>query len=66
MVLNSYSEVVRSCWEEITDHFTGTELSASIVMPNHFHGIILINNPVAAQEANNFNRVNLVSSFFKV
>lgn len=51
MVLNSVGEIVESCLTEIPAHFPNTELSAYIIMPNHVHGIILINSPVAARHA---------------
>jgi putative transposase len=51
MILNSNGEIVQSCWTEITVHFTSTELSVYIIMPNHFHGIVIINDSVAARHA---------------
>jgi REP element-mobilizing transposase RayT len=35
----------------IKEHFTGTELSAFIIMPNHLHGIIIIKDNVGARHA---------------
>jgi putative transposase len=60
MLLNSSGGIVKSCWEEIPEHFTNAELSAYIIMPNHFHGIIVVDHPVEARHA-----VPVVESFRK-
>ena len=38
-----------NCWNEIPDHFPFAILDEFIVMPNHIHGIIIINKPVETQ-----------------
>jgi putative transposase len=43
MKLNDYGRVVEECWREIPKHFQNVELGAYVVMPNHVHGIIVIN-----------------------
>lgn len=43
MVLNSTGEIAQDCWLQIPDHFFGVELGEFIIMPNHIHGIIIIN-----------------------
>jgi len=42
LTLNDAGVEVRRCWLEIPDHFPSVELDAFIVMPNHVHGILLI------------------------
>lgn len=54
MVLNDFGKIADECWRAIPEHFPQVELGAHIIMPNHGHGIILINdddsrNPVGAQ-----------------
>ena len=44
MQLNEYGHIADECWCAIPDHFTNVELEAYVVMPNHVHGIIVINN----------------------
>ena len=46
MQLNSVGKIAEKCWREIQKHFTNVELDAFIVMPNHLHGIIVINPTV--------------------
>ncbi len=42
MQLNDAGRMVRSQWECLPQRFPSVELDESIVMPNHFHGIIVI------------------------
>jgi REP element-mobilizing transposase RayT len=44
MHLNPYGDIVQSTWYDLTNHITGISLDAFIVMPNHIHGIIRIND----------------------
>jgi putative transposase len=45
MVLNNFGGVVNNCWNEIPKHFSCVELNYYRLMPNHFHGILIINPP---------------------
>jgi REP element-mobilizing transposase RayT len=38
-------EIANQYWAEIPDHFPFVELDEYVVMPNHTHGILLINKP---------------------
>ncbi len=42
MLLNSCGEMVASMWAEIPRRFNQAHLDAYIVMPNHIHGIIVL------------------------
>ncbi|HEX5367881.1 MAG TPA: transposase [Dehalococcoidia bacterium] len=47
-------DVIESAWTSIPQHFSGTQIDAFVVMPNHFHGIIALNDRlslVGAQHA---------------
>ena len=46
--LSRNGEIVRRYWEEIPKHFENVELDEFIIMPNHFHGIIVLTEPVGA------------------
>jgi len=37
------------CWNDIPAHFPFVELGEFVVMPNHVHGIVVINKPVETQ-----------------
>jgi REP element-mobilizing transposase RayT len=40
--------MVKAVWESMPTRFPNIELGASIVMPNHFHGIVIIRENVGA------------------
>jgi hypothetical protein len=48
MYLNTYGELVTKWWDMIPGHFGNVELDVSIIMPNHMHGIIVLNDIVGA------------------
>lgn len=41
--LNEMGIIAQQCWNSIPEHFPKTFLDEFIVMPNHIHGIIVIN-----------------------
>lgn len=41
--LNETGIIARQLWREIPEHFENVELGEFILMPNHLHGIIIIN-----------------------
>ena len=46
MVLSPAGVAVNCCWEGLIAHFPHIILDSFVVMPNHLHGIITINNEV--------------------
>jgi putative transposase len=42
MVVNDGGRMVQTCWGGIPAHFPHVELDEFVVMPNHFHGILVI------------------------
>jgi putative transposase len=44
MILSPIGKIARRCWEEIPHHFNNIALDAFVIMPNHMHGIIFIND----------------------
>lgn len=44
MVLNDAGLFWQQCWQEIPQHFPGVALDEFVVMPNHVHGLIIIDN----------------------
>jgi putative transposase len=45
MQLSDIGEHVSECWMNIPGHFPFFYLDESVVMPNHVHGIVLVENP---------------------
>lgn len=44
MFLNEYGKIADECWRAIPEHFPNVELGLHVIIPNHMHGIIVINN----------------------
>jgi REP element-mobilizing transposase RayT len=44
MQLNPLGNVVRSHWMKLSHHHAHVELDAWVIMPNHIHGILILNN----------------------
>lgn len=60
MRLNRFGKAVAGVWQAIPERFSGIELDAFVVMPNHLHGILMIpyrsareDEPEAASSADN-------------
>ena len=45
MDLSALGQAARDCWNEIPAHFPFVVLDAFVIMPNHVHGIIVIDKP---------------------
>ena len=43
MILNRYGKIVQTAWMEIDHHFPTVKTDQFVVMPNHIHGIIILN-----------------------
>ncbi|MGH7801433.1 MAG: transposase [Thermodesulfobacteriota bacterium] len=43
MILNQYGEIVERHWKEMPNYYKNVEIDEFIIMPNHIHGIIIIN-----------------------
>lgn len=64
--LNEYGLIVQEIWEHIPLHFNNVELDAAVIMPNHFHGIIIITSCGSPQKIQK-NKTNLstIVAYFK-
>lgn len=45
MILSNLGTIADVFWSEIKNHFPVVDLDVFVVMPNHIHGILAINNP---------------------
>ncbi|GIV29194.1 MAG: hypothetical protein KatS3mg028_0260 [Bacteroidia bacterium] len=50
MILNDAGKIAQKCWLEITDHYPNAILDEFVIIPNHIHGIIMINAAVIFDE----------------
>jgi len=46
MIPNDSGAIINNCWNEIPNHFKDVESDYYQLMPNHFHGIVIINSPI--------------------
>lgn len=46
MQLSQAGLIICSVWDDLPRFYDGIELDAFVVMPNHVHGIVVINQPV--------------------
>ena len=51
MVLSDFGKIAEACWRAIPEHFPAVELGAYVIMPNHVHGIIIIDESVGTRRA---------------
>jgi putative transposase len=47
IILNKYGDIARNSWLDLPNHHKNIKLDEFVVMPNHIHGILIIDNPVA-------------------
>ena len=48
MILNEFGQIAYNEWVKLTERFTNFELDVFQIMPNHMHGIIVLNDAVGA------------------
>lgn len=51
--LSKIGKIADQCWKNIPDHFPFVSIDEYIVMPNHIHGIIVINKTILRQNEPN-------------
>ncbi len=44
MILNEFGQIAFDEWVKLPERFANMELDVFVVMPNHFHGIVVLNN----------------------
>ncbi len=42
--LNDAGLIIQECWDAMPEHFPHVELDAFVIMPNHLHGIVVLND----------------------
>ncbi|MCW5876696.1 MAG: hypothetical protein KIS85_07405 [Anaerolineales bacterium] len=52
--LNDFGEIAQRGWQAIPKHFASVSVDAFIVMPNHIHGILFINEDEASVQRKNY------------
>ena len=44
MTLNDLGEIVKQCWFDLSNHYGNCKLDEFVIMPDHVHGIVIIDN----------------------
>jgi REP element-mobilizing transposase RayT len=44
MILNEYGLIVETVWNDLPNHYNHIKLNEYVIMPNHVHGIVIIND----------------------
>ncbi len=56
VVLSELGKIVKQVWEQIPSHFVYVDLDFFVIMPNHFHGILIItDNPAGSDSSDSLN-----------
>uniref|UniRef100_A0A832DK82 Transposase n=1 Tax=Ignavibacterium album TaxID=591197 RepID=A0A832DK82_9BACT len=73
MFLNDIGKLTEKFWQEIPVHFKTAEIDYYIIMPNHIHGIIIINElpplvetghaPSLQEQTKRYSLSNIIGSF---
>ncbi|MCV3217354.1 transposase [Plectonema radiosum NIES-515] len=50
--VSEIGEIAQKYWVEITNHFEYTQINAYVIMPNHVHGIVVIDKPTDVETRN--------------
>ena len=50
MVLNKYGEIVEKYWININKVYSNVSIGSFIIMPNHLHGILIIDDLVVGED----------------
>jgi putative transposase len=46
MILNDAGQFIDKTWRSLPQFYSGIEMDESILMPNHLHGVLIIQNPL--------------------
>jgi putative transposase len=58
MILNEYGRIVEQCWFDLINHYRNLQLDAFVIMPNHMHGIMIVDNSVVMVVETGFKTVS--------
>ncbi|MCJ7507755.1 MAG: hypothetical protein MUO85_03355 [candidate division Zixibacteria bacterium] len=69
MILSRYGKIAKECWKNIPTHYKNVKIDDFIIMPNHIHGIIIVEGDNVGTEQcsvpTNTKNYNLLSKAIK-
>ena len=59
MILNDSGKIIEYCWLKIPEHYPETQLHEYVIMPNHVHGIVEVQNfePLRPPRQNQYQKI---------
>jgi REP element-mobilizing transposase RayT len=65
MQLNAYGTIVEKCWFDLPNHYKNIVLDAFVIMPDHIHAILIIDNTLETglRPVSTFEIVRALKSF---
>jgi len=51
-ILNDFGKIVEKRWKDLPSHYKNCELDFFIIMPDHIHGIVMVNNSLDTESKN--------------
>ena len=55
--LNDAGKIALHCWLDIPNHFPNAQLDEFIIMPNHVHGILILNDTNIIKNENKYQKI---------
>jgi len=65
MVLNQFEQTVSKFWQDVPKKFPNVEIDEFTIMPNHIHGIIIINPNIKSLCSNTNTNLSNIIKWFK-
>lgn len=44
IILNQFGKIIEECWQDLPNHYPNCELDYYVIMADHFHGILVLDN----------------------
>lgn len=57
MSVSEIGEIVCECWDRITERFAWAKLDEFVLMPNHIHGVVIIDKPYENHNNNSIDQM---------
>lgn len=59
IILNNYGKTINDCWTDLVNHYRNCQVDEYIIMPNHFHGIVIIDNDISDKRIDGNTKIKL-------
>lgn len=66
LIETEQSKICESCWLDLPNHYPNCVLDAFVIMPNHVHGVVLIDNWRGGRDGNNVEAIHTVETIHEL